>query len=216
MAPTHAWNDLMWTEMGDIGTLLNELPDEEFDRPSLCDGWAVRDVIGHMLLGHTLPMPQMLLMLGRYHFNVTRGSREQSREYAQALTPAEIRSRWADVVTNRTKHGISRVIRSSEGYVDHTVHHQDIRRSLDRPRVIPDDRLVAALDGAVSVSSPMFSPKKNVNGLRLEDTDVDWAHGTGPGVQGSGEAILMVAAGRSAALADLGGEGVPTLAQRIG
>jgi len=216
MTATHEWDELMWTEMGDLGTFLHELPDEEFDKPSLCDGWAVRDVIGHMLVGHTTPMPQMIAMLGRYRFNVTRGSLEQSRAYAQALTPAEIRSRWDDVVANRTKRGIARVIRSSEGYVDHTVHHQDIRRAVDRPRVIPEERLVAALDGAVSVSSPMFSPKKKVSGLCLEATDVGWSHGAGPVVRGSGEAILMAAAGRSSALAELEGEGVSALAARVG
>jgi hypothetical protein len=42
MTQNYAWNLLMWTEMGDLGAFLHELPDEEFDRPSLCDGWKVR------------------------------------------------------------------------------------------------------------------------------------------------------------------------------
>ena len=205
----------MWIEMADLGALLHELPDEEFDRPSLCEGWEVRDVVGHMLIGHTLPMPQMLAMLGRYRFNVTHGSREESRKLAHSLTPDEIRARWDDVVANRTKRGISRLIPAKEGYVDHTVHQQDIRRVVERPRTIPEDRLVAALDGAVSVASPMFAPKKNVRDLRLDATDIDWSHGSGPVVRGSGEALLMVASGRSAALADLEGDGVPTLASRV-
>ena len=44
---------MMWDEVADIGVLLHELDDEAFDTPSLCDGWAVRDVLGHMGLGHT-------------------------------------------------------------------------------------------------------------------------------------------------------------------
>ncbi len=47
---------MMWDEVADIGALLHELDDEAFDTPSLCDGWAVRDVLGHMGLGHTTPM----------------------------------------------------------------------------------------------------------------------------------------------------------------
>ena len=205
----------MWTEMGDLGAFLHELPDEEFNRPSLCDGWEVRDVVGHMLLGHTTPMPEMLAMLARYRFNVTRGSFEKSRDYAHSLTPPELRAEWDDLVANRTKRGISRVIRPIEGFVDHTVHQQDIRRAVDRPRVIADDRLVAALDAAVTLSSPMFSPKKKVKDLRLEATDIAWAHGTGPLVRGSGEAILMAASGRSSVLAELDGDGVATLAERV-
>jgi hypothetical protein len=46
---------MMWDEVADIGALLHELDDEAFDTPSLCDGWAVTDVLGHMGLGHTTP-----------------------------------------------------------------------------------------------------------------------------------------------------------------
>lgn len=215
MATTPEWSELMWAEMADLGGLLHELPAGDFDAPSLCDGWAVRDVVGHMLLGHTTPMPKMISTLARYGFNVTRGSREESRKFVKDLAPAEICAAWDDVVANRTKRGISKVIRPAEGFVDHTVHHQDIRRPLGRTRVIPEPRLVAALDGAVSVSSPMFSPKRNVKGIRLVATDVAWTHGDGPSVTGSGEAILMAAAGRAAALTDLDGDGVGLLTDRI-
>jgi uncharacterized protein (TIGR03083 family) len=216
MAQTYAWDDLMWTEMADLGKLLQELTDDEFDRDSLCDGWQVRDVVGHMLLGHTTPMLKMIGLIARYRFNVTRASLEQSRDYARSLTPDEIRTQWDGVVANRTERGIAKLISAKEGYVDHTVHHQDIRRALDRPRTIPSDRLVAALDGTVSVSTPMFSPKKNVAGVHLEAPDIGWSHGSGPDVRGAGEAILMVAAGRRAALSDLEGDGVDVLRARLG
>lgn len=215
VAQAHDWDELMWVEMGDLGALLHELPDDDLDRPSLCDGWAVRDVVGHMLLGHTTPMPGMLGLVARYKGNVTKGSFEESRKLARSMSADELRGRWDDVVTNRTKRGIAKLIRPNEGYVDHTVHHQDIRRPLGRPRVIPEARLVAALDGAVTVSSPMFAPKKNVRDLRLEATDLAWSHGTGPAVRGAGEAILLAASGRAAALADLEGDGVAVLAGRI-
>ena len=70
---------MMWDEVADIGALLHELDDEAFDTPSLCDGWAVRDVLGHMCLGHTTPMPAMLARIGRYAFNVTKASFTESR-----------------------------------------------------------------------------------------------------------------------------------------
>ncbi len=46
---------MMWDEVADIGALLHELDDEAFDTPSLCDGWAVRDVLGHMALATPPP-----------------------------------------------------------------------------------------------------------------------------------------------------------------
>ena len=44
---------------------------------------------------------------------------------------------------------------------------------------------------------------------------MSWARGNGPEVIGTGEAVLMTIAGRSAALADLTGSGVAVLAERF-
>jgi uncharacterized protein (TIGR03083 family) len=79
---------MMWDEVADIGALLHELDDEAFDTPSLCDGWAVRDVLGHMGLGHTTPMGAMLARIGRYSFNVTRASFTESRTLFAGKNPA--------------------------------------------------------------------------------------------------------------------------------
>jgi uncharacterized protein (TIGR03083 family) len=215
MGAAHAWNDLMWEEMADLGQLLHELPDDELDRPSLCDGWRVRDVVGHMLFGHTTPMRQMFPVFARHRFSIPKASFEGSKAFASSRTPDELRDLWDAVVAQRTKKGVARLIRPVEGFVDHTVHHQDIRRPLGRPRTVPPQRLVAALDGAVGLSGPVFSPKKKVAGLRLAPVDLDWSHGEGPEVRGPAEAILMAAAGRPAALADLEGEGVETLVARV-
>jgi hypothetical protein len=53
-------------------------------------------------------------------------------------------------------------------------------------------------------------------GLRLTATDIEWSHGSGPVVTGTAEALLMAIAARPAALADLSGEGVTTMAVRLG
>jgi uncharacterized protein (TIGR03083 family) len=97
---------------------------------------------------------------------------------------------------------------------DGTIHHQDIRRALGRPRVIPEERLVPVL--TFSLGAPTLPSKRNVKGLRLIATDVDWTAGDGPEVTGSGEALLMAAAGRTEALDDLCGDGLATLRTRLG
>jgi hypothetical protein len=51
--------------------------------------------------------------------------------------------------------------------------------------------------------------------VRLVATDLDWVYGKGPEVRGSGEALLMVMAGRRAALVDLDGAGKAKLVQHI-
>ena len=210
------FRELMWAEVDDIGSLLHELPDDDFDRASLCEGWLVRDVIGHMGYGHTTSTVQIVAGLVRYRFDLTKGSFELSKAFAASRTPAELRAFWDDrLVRGRNRHGIARTIKDHEGFLDHFIHHQDIRRPLGRPRAIAEDRLVAALDAVTKVKTPLFATKPIVAGLRLEATDVDWSHGEGTVVRGPAEAIVLAAAGRKVALAELDGDGVATLSERL-
>jgi uncharacterized protein (TIGR03083 family) len=213
---TSADEQMMWDEVADIGQLLHELDDAQLDAPSLCDGWKVRDVVGHMYLGHTTPMGAMIVRVGRYGFNVTKASRVESQEVFAGKRADDVRRAWDDdMVAKHTRKGIAKVIPVQQSFIDHLIHNQDIRRPTDTPRTVPTERLVRALDVVPSVATPFFAPKKHVAGLRLVATDVEWSHGDGPAVEGPGEAILMAAAGRTAALDDLKGDGVDTLRSRI-
>src|SRR5690349_3037302 len=129
---------MMWEEVADIGILLHELDDPAFDAPSLCAGWAVRDVLGHMGLGHTTPFPSMVARVGRYGFNVTKASFRESKELFAGKSADDIRHFWDDVmVAGHPMRGISRLIPTKAGFLDHLVHNQDIRRPTGKPRTIP-------------------------------------------------------------------------------
>lgn len=207
---------MMWDEVADIGELLHELDDAAYDTPSLCQGWAVRDVLGHMGLGHTVPMGAMVARIGRYRFNVTKASFAESKTLFAGTSPEDIRRFWDEVmVAQHPRKGISKLIPTKAGFLDHLVHNQDIRRPTGKPRVVPEERLRRALELVRSEGTPMFNPKRNVAGLRLHATDVDWSAGDGPLVEGPGEAIVLAASGRSAVLVDLSGDGLATLRQRI-
>jgi hypothetical protein len=96
---------------------------------------------------------------------------------------------------------------------DGMIHQQDIRRSLGIPRAIDPQRLRTALDFARF--APTIRGAWHARGVRLVATDMDWSHGKGPEVRGSGEALLMAMAGRRAALDDVDGPGKAELAQHI-
>jgi uncharacterized protein (TIGR03083 family) len=208
---------LMWDEVADIGTLLHELDDTAFDAPSLCDGWMVRDVLGHMATGHTTPFPPLVGRLARYGFNVTKGSYSESKKFFAGESPEEIRKFWDDVmIAQHPRKGIAKLIPNKAGFLDHLVHNQDIRRPTGKPRAIPEERLRRALELVHREGNPLFNPKKNVAGLTLKATDVEWSAGTGPLVEGPAEAIILAGSGRRAALDDLTGDGVATLKGRLG
>jgi uncharacterized protein (TIGR03083 family) len=200
-------------ELESISGFLHTLSTDDWDHDSLCEGWRVRDVISHMCVGYTTPMLTMVGKVARFRFNIPKASFEESKAFGSEHLPAEILAVFDDVWQHNVRKGISKTIKSSEGLVDHLIHHQDIRRPLNRPRDMPEDRLRAALDIATGLGG-FVKAKQRATGLRFVATDIDWRWGDGPEVTGTGEAILLAMSGRPAAFADLRGEGVPTLTGR--
>ena len=179
-------------ENADFSALLHDLDAAEWEQPSLCEGWRVRDVVGHILYGNELKLWTLPWKLARFGFSSDRSGKHYSIARADDATPAQLlddfdrRDPWA---------GTCKVFPPRLTLLDRLVHHQDIRRALDRPRTIPAERLVAVLDAAPELGS-VFGAKRRTKGLRLEATDVEWTWGDGELVRGPGEAILMAVLGR--------------------
>jgi hypothetical protein len=98
------------------------------------------------------------------------------------------------------------------------IHQEDVRRPLGLVREIPAERLSVVLDFGVSARGltwTMAFSRRRARGLRLVAPDIGWWAGTGPEVQGPGEAILMALNGRPGAVDELTGEGAAVLAGRI-
>jgi uncharacterized protein (TIGR03083 family) len=207
-------DQLRYDELASISEFLHGLSDEQWDHDSLCSGWRVRDVISHMALGYTTPMIAMIGLVAKHGFNVPKASAEGSVVYGSAHNPAEILAVFDTIPNEHVHKGISRMIKPQEGLVDHVVHHQDMRRPLGLPRQVPEVRLTAALDAASAISG-FVGAKKRAAGLKLVATDVDWSHGDGPEVHGTGEAILLALTGRPVVLDELTGDGVATLSERV-
>jgi len=201
-------------ELASISELAHTLSIEQWDHPSLCEGWLVRDVISHMCLGYTMSVPMTLVKIARRRFDVAAASRDESIAFGHTHTPAEILEVFDPIWRNGIRHGISRLIKPSEGLVDHVIHHQDLRRPLGLPREIPADRLVAALDVLPGLGG-FVGAARRCDGLRLVALDVEWSAGDGPEVRGRGEAILLAGSGRSVALGELEGDGVDVLRSRL-
>jgi uncharacterized protein (TIGR03083 family) len=135
-------------------------------------------------------------------------------EWGSAHSPDEIRAAWRGVVDGHMMKGIAKVIPNKEGFIDHVIHQQDIRRPLGKARSIPEERLVAALEVMPTLGGFVKS-KKRMEGLTWTATDVDWTSGDGPDVSGPAEALLLLASGRPAPIDEVTGAGVATLKERI-
>lgn len=198
-------------ENADLSAFLHTLEEPDWERPSLCEGWRVRDVVGHILYGNELRLWTLPFRLARYGFSSDRSGKAYSIARAEGRSPADLvrafdeRDPWA---------GTCRVFPPRLTLLDRLVHHQDIRRALDRPRSIPEERLLASLDGTPTLGS-VFGAKGRTRGLRLTATDVPWTWGDGPAVEGTGEALLMAMLGRPDPLDELTGDGATTFAARL-
>lgn len=198
-------------ENAEFSTYLHSLQPQDWETPSLCDGWRVRDVVGHILYGNEMNLATLPLRLARFGGSSDKSGKFYSIQRAEGRSPAELvaafdnRNPWA---------GTCKVFPPKLTLLDRLTHHQDIRRALHQPREIPTDRLVAVLDATPKLGS-VFGAKKRTKGLRFEATDAGWAWGDGPVVTGPGEALLMAMLGRRDALGDLRGDGLDNFATRL-
>lgn len=213
---THDYDDLLWQQMGNLAALARELDEPDWDHSSLCEGWRVRDVYGHMCVGHTYPLLKVLPKVVTSGFSVDTASARESVAYADAHTPAELAETIDRIAREHTRRGVAKMIPDSDGFVDHVVHELDIRRPLDCPRPLSDDHKVAALDAMTMAQGGGTKPEKRMAGLRFVATDADWSAGEGPEVRGGAEALLLGLANRDVALGELDGDGAATFAGRVG
>lgn len=214
MAPDY--DTLLWEQMGALADLAAGLEPADWDHPSLCEGWRVRDVYGHMCVGHTYPLPKLLAKVAANGFDVDKGSAKESAAWADAHSTEEITATITGIARDHTRHGIARFIPDSDGYVDHVIHELDVRRPLGRPRELPEANKVAALAAMLLAKGGGTKPAKRMAGLRFVATDADWSTGDGPEVRGATEALLLGLGNRDVALGELDGDGAATFAERVG
>ena len=190
--------------------LLEGLSEEEWQRPSLCEGWTIRDVAAHVALQNTTwsALPKGIWIAIR-EGGMNPAIAAVAREHAQLPTDqiiAEIRDRigvWRPLpsVTYR------------ESAIDYLVHPQDIAIPLGRELPMPSDAAVVAVDRVWS-SDRMFHARKRYPGYRFVATDADWSVGEGAEVAGPVGGLLLLLTGRPAGLTNLSGPGADAIRTR--
>ncbi|MFL4474257.1 maleylpyruvate isomerase family mycothiol-dependent enzyme [Paeniglutamicibacter sp. MACA_103] len=199
--------DLAQAERTDLADFLGTLDAGQWEAPSLCEGWRVRDVVAHVISYDSL---DTLGLVRRFAKGRLVKANQVGVDEMRGLSTAELLETFRAHTRPR---GLAAGIGGRIGLVDGMIHHQDIRRSLGLPREIPAQRLHRVLE--TTPGNPRLAPWRWIRGLRLAATDLDWSHGKGPLVSGTGEALLMAMAGRPVVVSELSGEGAPALAARL-
>jgi uncharacterized protein (TIGR03083 family) len=196
-------------EREEFAALLEGLTPQQWTSPTLCEQWRVREVAVHTVSYDELSTAGLVGRFLKGRLNTDRINAIGVADYADSA-PEQI---TAMIRAHAEPHGLTGGFGGRIALTDGMIHQQDIRRSVGIPRTIDQERLRTALDFARF--APTIRGAWRARGVRLVATDLDWSHGSGPEVRGSGEALLMAMAGRRAALDDLDGPGKAKFAQRL-
>ena len=196
----------------EVADLLDTLHPEQWDAPTLCEGWTVRHLTAHLL-------QPMLVGFGRF-FLVALRHRGDTAATVDRVTRTIARREPPELLALLRSHASDRVDPPRVGpmgpFAETCIHLRDIARPLG---LAADARQEDWLELLRYLTSPrpatsLLTPER-IAGLTLVATDAPWQHGSGPRVTGSVEALTMAVTGRTAALADLDGPGVDILRARL-
>lgn len=207
MASSDPW-PYIHTERRSLVTDLEKLAPEQWDKPSLCPEWSVRDVVAHLTAGAKITpgsfFPGLISAGFKFEKLQTKGV-----DAELGSSPADTLARFANVLTATTK---------PPGPVDTplgeiVVHSEDIRRPLGIAHDYDPEALVRLAD-FYRKSNLIIGGKRRASGVAFRATDASWSAGGGPEVTGPMLSIVLAITGRTAALDDLDGPGVETLRLR--
>lgn len=193
-------------ERAEFADFLDTLTPQQWDVPSLCEGWTVQDVVTHTIAYLDQTRRHLFFEMLRHRWNVDRlnaSALDRSATQPPGQTVAQMR-RGAE------PSGAGALYSGRVALIECLIHHQDIRRPLGCFRAVPHDRLRVSLNFARM--SPVIGGARRTRGVRLVATDMDWAAGRGPDVRGTGEALLLAMTGRFETVAgELAGPGAAYL-----
>jgi uncharacterized protein (TIGR03083 family) len=196
-------------ERADFAEFLATLSPRQWQAPTLCTRWRVRDVVAHVISYDNLDARALIAVAARARFRPGRLNDTALARYGQHA-PEQL----VELLTeNLQPHGQPAALGGRAGLVETLIHHQDIRRALGKPRVIPAERLRPALHTALI--APDIARLWHLRGVRLVATDLRFSFGIGLRAQGPAEAILMTIAGRNDAIRELSGPGQARLGTRM-
>lgn len=175
-----------------LADLLEPATGEQWDTPSLCAGWRVREVIAHMTMAARYPEDTFMAELRRVDFDFGRLSNEIAARDA-GLPPGDL---VADLRSEVMQHWAP----PGGGYhgaLNHVViHGLDVTVPLGVPRRSPDDTIRIVLDDLTTGGGHQHFGT-GIDGRRLQATDLDWAYGSGSVVRGQAEDLALVLCGRT-------------------
>jgi uncharacterized protein (TIGR03083 family) len=207
MADNAAWT-LIHGERQALAADLAGLEVAQWQRPSLCADWTVREVLAHMTSTAAMTPAKFFGTLLASGFQFQSLSKKGIRSEL-GDSPAETLARFkAQAVSTTSPPG------PLDSWVgESVVHAEDIRRPLGIAHTYAP-AAVRRIADFYQRSNMLIGAKKRISGVTLRAADTDWSHGSGPEVTGPLLSLVLAMTGRKAALEDLGGPGLEVFSSR--
>lgn len=191
---------------------VDALGEDHAGDPTLCEGWDVRTLTGHMLQPILVPSWRFLLTAARV----------RSMARACDVVAARLADRPLAEVSNELRQRAGTpskpwYIGAAGPYADSCIHLRDLALPQGLAVTVLPERWEAVINIIVSPrGQASFLPAKGfLDGLAWRATDQDRVWGAGPLVDGTAEALAMTMSGRAAYLDQLDGDGVPLVRDRL-
>ncbi len=191
--------------------LLEGLQPQDWDMPSLCEGWTVRHVVGHLSLATHETFRDMVIGMIRARGNFDEMVRDTAIARAEQIEPVALLEQIRATALSTRRAPMSSPL---DPLVDIIVHTQDIARPIELSYTPKPEHVTPALEHAVA--SRWYGGNKRFADVTLEATDTAWTAGSGDQLAaGAVVDLLLMATGRDAGLAKLSGPGVDLLQRRL-
>ena len=184
-----------------LAGLLGSATEAQWDTPSLCAGWRVREVIAHMTMAARYSEEEFMAELRRCEFDFGRLSNEVAARDAELPASELVASLRSEVMQHWTPPG-----GGWHGALNHVViHGLDVTVPLGVPRRSPDATIRVVLDD-LTAGGVQAHFGTSIEGRSLQATDLDWSYGSGQALRGPAEYLALVMCGRSVPEGRLEGE----------
>jgi uncharacterized protein (TIGR03083 family) len=191
-------------EFASLADLLAVASDAQWDTASMCEGWRVREVVAHMTMAARYSEEEFMTQLRRCELDFTRLSNEVAGRDAGLPTDELVASLRSGIMQRWTPPG-----GGYHGALNHVViHGLDVTVPLGASRCSPDETIRVVLDDLTAGGGHAHFGVV-IKGRRLQASDLDWTHGSGPVLRGAAEDLALALCGRAVPAGRLQGEPLP-------
>lgn len=206
MDPEDAWS-LLARERRAFADLLDGLTLEQWEQPSLCEAWTIREVSTHMMVGQTGSWTGFLsaLVRARGRFD---GANRVMVDRRSSRPTAQVADDFRTQADNRfTPPGAD----WHAPLTDFLLHRLDVTVALGLTSASVDEAWPEALGFLTSQRARRTFTGGVLPVLSVRATDVAWSTGAGSEVVGPAEALALAMTRRPHRLDELSGDGAETL-----